>query len=94
MIAQRVNKFILIGENVFNFHPLEDDYYQEWFDDIEDGWIVGLNFRPHVIREFKHARLDYYISFGGKFDDFNWRGFNPNQLFIAIEQQMIRRLNP
>jgi hypothetical protein len=64
MIGQGVNKFILIGENIFNFHPLEDDYYQEWFDDIEDGWIVGLNFRDHVIQEFKHARLDYYISFG------------------------------
>jgi len=94
MIGQGVNKFILIGENIFNFHPLEDDYYQEWFDDIEDGWIVGLNFRDHVIQEFKHARLDYYISFGGKFDNFNWRGFNPNQLFVAIEQQMMRRLMP
>jgi len=94
MIPQHINKFILIGENVFNFHYSEDDYYQEWFDDIEDGWIVGLNFREHVIREFQKARLDYYIAFGGKFDHFNWRGFDPNQLFKSIEQQMMRRLNP
>ena len=94
MIGQNINRFILIGENVFNFHPLEDDYYQEWFDDIEDGWIVGLNFRDHVIGEFKQARLDYYISFGGKFDHFNWRGFDPNQLFGVIDLQMMRRLNP
>jgi hypothetical protein len=94
MVPLHINKFILIGENVLNFHSAEDDYYQEWFDDIEDGWIVGLNFRDHVIREFKRARLDYYISFGGMFDNFNWRGFDPSQLCIAIEAQMMRRLNP
>lgn len=94
LIANGVTKFILIGENVLNFHSLDSDYYEEWFDDIEDGWIVALNFREHVIREFKHARLDYYIAFGGRFDHFNWRGFDPNQLFTAIEAQMMRRLNP
>lgn len=94
MIMNGINKFILIGENVFNFHSSEDDYYQEWFDDIEDGWIVALNFREHVIREFKQANLDYYIAFGGRFDRFNWRGFEPGQLFTVIEAQVMKRLNP
>jgi hypothetical protein len=94
MIDNGISKFILIGENVLNFHSADNDYYQEWFDDIEDGWIVGLNFRNHVIREFNNANLDYYIAFGGKFDHFNWRGYDPNQLFQAIESQMIKRLNP
>jgi hypothetical protein len=94
LIDNGITKFILIGENVLNFHSMDNDYYQEWFEDIEDGWIVALNFRNHVIKEFSHAHLDYYIAFGGKFDHFNWRGFDPNQLCQVIEIQMIKRLNP
>ncbi len=94
MIGKGVSKFILIGENVFNFHASEDDYYQEWFEDIEDGWIVALNFRDHVLREFRRAHLDYYLAFGGHFDHFPWRRFDPNQLFRLVEAQMMKRLNP
>ena len=94
LISHGIVKFILIGENILNFHAMDDDYYQEWFEDIEDGWIVALNFRDHVIREFKRANLDYYMAFGGRFDNFNWRGFEPNQLFLVIEAQMMKRLNP
>ena len=85
-------KFILIGENVLNFHYGDDDYYQEWFEDIEDGWIVALNFRQHVIDEFTRANLDYYISFGGQFDTINWRAYIPEKLFEKIESIMKRRL--
>ncbi len=94
IMEKKVNKFILIGENVLNFHSGDTDYYEEWFDELEEGWIVALNFRQHVIREFVQARLDYYISFGGKFDDFNWRSHDPNQLYTAIESQIMRRLAP
>ena len=94
LLKEKVNKFILIGENVLNFHSGDNDYYEEWFDDVEDGWIVGLNFRNHIIKEFKHANLDYYIFFGGKFDDFNWRCHDPIQLYNAIESQIMRRLAP
>ena len=94
LIAQGINKFILIGENVFNFHSGDDDYYQEWVEDIEDGWIVALNFRDHVMREFTKAHLDYYLAFGGRFDSFNWRGYDPNQLFQVIESMIMKRLNP
>ncbi len=94
LIDNGINKFIIIGENVLNFHSADNDYYQEWFDEIDDGWIVGLNFRNHVVKEFNDANLDYFIAFGGKFDNFNWRGYDPNQLFKAIEMQMVKRLNP
>lgn len=94
LIAQGIKFFILIGENVLNFHSDTDDYYQEWFDNLEDGWIVCLNFRDHVVRDFVDARLDYYMAFGGKFDNFNWRGMNPNQLFDAINSLIMKRLNP
>jgi len=89
-----IQKYILIGENVMNMHADENDYYQEWFEDIEDGWIVGLNFREHVISEFEAARIDYYISFGGRFDDYSWRALHPDQVFEQIDHLMMKRLNP
>ncbi len=57
--------------------PKSNDYYEEWVDENEDGWIIGLNFRDHVIREFSDANIDYYIAFGGRFDSFNWRVHQP-----------------
>lgn len=86
--------FVLIGENILNFHADGDDYYQEWFENIEDGWIVCLNFREHIIDEFVRARLDYYLAFGGKFNTFNWRALQPDQLFEKIDFLVQKRLNP
>ena len=94
MIEEGIRKFILIGENVLNFHYSDDCYYQEWFDEVEEGWIVGINFRDFVISEFTAANIDYYIAFGKHFDDLNWQKFTPNQLIAFIEHQMSRRLNP
>ncbi|MBW6497891.1 MAG: hypothetical protein K0B09_05865 [Bacteroidales bacterium] len=94
LIENGINKFILIGENVLNFHSSDDCYYQEWFDELEDGWIVALNFRDFVIREFESANIDYYIAFGKHFNDVSWRKFTPMDLFKVIEGAMMRRLDP
>jgi hypothetical protein len=94
LLDSGIRHFILIGENVLNFHVDGDDYYQEWFDNVEDGWITCLNFRKHVIDDFVKAKLDYYLAFGGKFDQFNWRGLSPDQLFSQINELVMRRLNP
>lgn len=94
LIAEGICQFILIGENVLNFHASDEDYYEEWFDDIEDGWIVGLNFREHVKREFSDYRIDQYILFSGRFDEINWRKYQPNHLYRLISAFMSRRLNP
>jgi len=94
LIESGINKFILIGENVLNFHSSDNDYYQEWFEEVEDGWIVGLNYRDHVLEEFKSANLDYYIAFGGRFDHFAWRAADPMQLFDKIDELIMKRLNP
>lgn len=89
-----INKFILIGENVLNFHASDDCYYEEWFDDIsdEDGWICMLNFRDFVLNEMSGAGLDQYIAMGGELNDMNWRTFRPLPLFQKIEQLFNRRL--
>ncbi len=94
LMDEGIKHFILLGEQLLNFHADGDDYYQEWFENIDDGWIVCLNFRDHVIHEFVKARIDYYMAFGGKFDEFNWRGYQPKQLFNIINDMVMKRLNP
>lgn len=93
LIYADIHKFILIGENILNFHGSDDSYYEEWFHDIEEGWIVGLNFREHVIREFEDYGLDYYLNFGGVFDELDWRTFKPKSLFHFIEGNIQKRLS-
>lgn len=92
LIQEGITKFILIGENVLNFHTSDDCYYEEWFQDVEDGWISGINFRPHVIDEFKRSNIDYYINFGGELDELPWRSLRPLQLFNKVEELMTKRL--
>ena len=91
-VQQRQCRFILIGENVLSFYAGDNDYYSEWFDDIEDGWIVALNFRKHVVEEFVNKRLDYYLAFGGGFNAFNWRAWQPGSLFERINSMVMKRL--
>lgn len=91
-IQHKVNKFILIGENVLNYHASDDCYYQEWFDDLEEGWVAMVNFRKHVIKEFEKNNLDYYFVSGGELDDLNWRMYNPVQLLDKVQQVVSHRL--
>mgnify|MGYP001792519174 FL=1 len=53
-----VNKFILLGENILNFLGGDDCYYEEWFDELEDGWIASVNFRDFVIDEMKNFNIN------------------------------------
>ncbi|MCX6186899.1 MAG: hypothetical protein NTU43_07880 [Bacteroidetes bacterium] len=88
-----INKFILIGENVLNFHASDDSYYEDWFQDVEDGWIVALNFQEQVLQEFKQNNIDYYLNFGGELDNFNWRKLLPNQVYSNVLNIISRRLD-
>ena len=93
MMKEGINKYILIGENVMNFHGSDDCYYEEWFQEIEEGWIAAVNFRAHVLQEMNRFSLDYYLASGGELDELNWRNFNPQELFLKIDQILSRRLN-
>src|SRR5690606_34352084 len=68
IMAQGISKFILIGENVLNFHTSDEEYYNEWFEELaeEDGWIALLNFRDHVLADMQQANIDQYFLLGGK----------------------------
>ena len=82
-----INKYILIGEKVLNFHGSDDCYYEEWYEDIveEGGWLCMLNMHEHVIKEMEDTRLQFYINFGPRFNDINWRIQKPNALVQIIE---------
>ncbi len=92
LLSSGIHKFVLIGENVMNFHGSDDCYYEEWFEEVEDGWIVALNFRDFVLEEWQKYNLDWYINFGGQFDTLDWRTFKPLKLYQQIDQAVMRRL--
>ena len=92
IMAYGVNKFILIGENVLNFHYSDDCYYEEWFEEVGDGWIAFLNFRQHVMEEFQKANIDYYIVSGGQLSDMAWRTATPQMLFDKVEHFVQKRI--
>lgn len=90
--GEGIDKFIIIGENVLNYHASDDSYYEEWFEDVEDGWIAFVNFRDHVMQDFEEANIDYYIVSGGELEDLNWRLFTPQTLFEKVESLVTKRL--
>lgn len=92
LIAEGINKFILIGENVYNFHFSDDSYYEEWFEEVEEGWIAFVNFRDHVMQDFQEANIDYYMVSGGKLRELNWRAYTPQNLFEKVEKLVNLRL--
>jgi len=94
MIEEGITKYILICENVFNFHTDLDanDYYEEWQDELEEGWIAVLNMRDHVLAEMSKYGIDHYLVTGGKLNDLSWRTRHPKQLFKKIDELVMRRL--
>ena len=92
MVGEGISHFILVGENVFNFHGSDDAYYEEWFEDVEDGWIAGIGFQEFVQREMQQFNVDYYVNFGGPLDTLPWRTLTPPQLFRVVDQLIQKRL--
>lgn len=91
MFFQRITKFILITENVLNFHSGDKDYYEEWFEEVTDegGWIVALNMPEQSQYDFKRRKLNYYIEL---MNIPNWRVYKPEHLFSKIDAVINRRL--
>jgi hypothetical protein len=93
LMEEGIDKFILIGENVLNFHYSDDCYYEEWADELEDGWIAAINFHDHVTREFKQANIDQYFAMGGELEELEWRTYNPFQFFKKVKSIISKRLD-
>ncbi len=92
LMENGINQFILIGENVLNFHYSDDCYYEEWADELEDGWIATVNFHDHVIDEFSRIGIDQYFVMGGELEDIEWRTYQPFQFYKKINALVQKRL--
>ena len=93
MVGEGINKFILIGENVLNFHGSDDSYYEEWFDDVEDGWIAAVSFPDFVRDEMMKYKLDMYVNMGGTLEIPQWRTLRPEVFYELVSRLIQRRLN-
>ena len=92
-IFQGINKFILITENVLNFHSSDDCYYEEWYEDVMEkgGWIVSVNMPPQSQHDFVKAHLANYVEM---LSLPAWRTMKPDVFFNQVDNILLRRLNP
>ena len=94
MIDRGVDKFILLCENVLNYHASDDSYYQEWWEDTPGGWIAFLHLRKHMIDEMRLAGIDHYVNLEEEDDStWGWKGQKPEHLFHAVNKLMRKSLN-
>ncbi|MFZ4058281.1 MAG: hypothetical protein ACOYKE_09065 [Ferruginibacter sp.] len=92
LYREGITKFILIAENVLNFHSSDDSYYEEWYEQIEEdgGWVVIVGMPEQSQYDFKKARLTNYVPL---IDFANWRTLKPELVFQQIDNWMIKQLN-
>lgn len=90
-----IYRFIIIGENVLNFHGQSEDYYDEWFNDIidEGGWIAFVNFNAHVLEEMMSENIHYYMHSNQELQSLNWRKYSPDKLLVLVEDKLLRALH-
>lgn len=90
--TQGIYKFILIAENVLNYHSGDRDYYEEWYEEFmdENGWVVILNMPEATQHDFKKAKLQRYLEL---MEMDNWRVYKPYHLFKKIDQEIQLRLS-
>ncbi|MCH7541343.1 hypothetical protein IH981_01015 [Patescibacteria group bacterium] len=86
LIFQDINKYVLIGENVLNFHFSDECYYEEWKEEIGDGWIALVNFQEHVLNEMAAEHLFAYFESNEELNLIAWRTYNPQQLYKLISE--------
>ena len=86
MTALGVDKFLLIGENVLNFHSSDDCYYEEWIEDLDYGWVALINFHEHVKIEMEQVGIDQFFVMGGEMEMLEWRTYLPHQLFKKVSE--------
>jgi MFS superfamily sulfate permease-like transporter len=92
LISEGITKFILIAENVLNFHSSDASYYEEWIEDIQEsgGWVVMLDLPAQSQYDFRKTHINRYVEL---MDYPGWRTAQPNHLFAAIDNILLRRLN-
>jgi len=89
--GEGIFKFVLIAENVLNFHSDGKEYYQEWYEEVtdENGWVVMLAMPEPTQHDFRKAKLNQYIEL---YDLANWRTYKPFHLYKKIDNELMARL--
>jgi MFS superfamily sulfate permease-like transporter len=92
LFARGITKFILIAENVLNFHSSDDSYYENWREEVADegGWVVILNMPQQSQYDFKRARLTNYVQL---MDFEQWRTLKPELVFQQVDNTVMRLLD-
>ncbi len=90
LINAGIYRFVLLCDNVLNFHGDDDSYYEEWYDDIkdEDGWVALVNLREHMYQEMSEMKLEYYIRMDDEIADLEWRRHMPDALYKLISKEL------
>ena len=88
MIGNGITKYILICENVLNFHGSDECYYEEWYEYVSEefGWVAFVNMLDHVETEMLDTGINNYVLFGGPFQEINWRMVKPHTLVRQIDE--------
>ena len=86
-----ITKFIIIAENVLNFHSGDKDYYEEWYENVSDenGWIVCVDMPKATQYDFIKMKLNRYIELK---EIQEWRQYKPEGLFTLIDKELSQRL--
>ncbi len=93
LMGNGINKFAIIGENILNFHGSDDCYYEEWFEEVAEGWIAAINFRAFVIEEMNLFNIDSYINMAGSMKIEKWRTLTPFRFCELVNLLIQRRLS-
>lgn len=105
LLAQGVNRFILICENVFHIYLEGDDYYADFAERLADagegsgnntsgneGWVCLLRARPEVQAELTRTGIGAYFYWNSQFDGLRWRKLKPWELYALVAQSLTRLL--
>lgn len=84
-MVQGIFKFVVIAENVFNFHSDTTDYYEELEEEIADnnGWFICLNMPQQSLGQMRQTHIDRYILFT---ELESWRNYKPFHLFKKMNE--------
>ncbi len=90
MIDAEITKFVFFCDNLLNFHAGDDDYYEEWYEEIveNDGWIAFLDTFDHVADEMGDA-IAQYVHFGSSLNGIPWREMKPEFVVDVVQERLM-----
>ena len=94
MLENGISKYILIAENILDYHHDDDSYYEEWREELSDndGWVYMINLQEHVYQEYNRSKTKNYIPASSEENNIEWRKLSPQKIFELFEGMQMRRI--